>query len=170
MNHSKWLRVDLPPTVNEENALGRTNFGFEVGAEFVHGDTTLLSELLLDRGFKLKELFTWAHGDGYGGVSAKPAPDGGIGMYWLGKEKRLLRFDDKDEDLQHMIDTLWALRDRSESATASDPRSLLQALKEAGTFCVNSHFHCQLWTSPVDQFQELQSVFLGWPSPVMPTL
>lgn len=92
----------------------------------------MLSELLLDRGFKLKELFTWAHGDG--GVSAKPAPDGGVGMYWLGKEKRLLRFDDQDEDLKHMIETLWSLRDRSESATASDPRSLLQALKEAGVY------------------------------------
>jgi len=129
MGHSKWLRVDIPEGV-ESLQLGKHKFGFEVGAEFVHGSTTVLNDLLLDRGFRLKELFTWAHGDG--GVSAKPAPDGGIGMYWLGKEKRLLRYDDQDEDLKHMVATLWSLADRSEGATASDPRSLLQALKEAG--------------------------------------
>lgn len=30
MNHSKWLRVDLPPSVREEHALGRSNFGYGV--------------------------------------------------------------------------------------------------------------------------------------------
>eukprot|EP01126_Amoeba_proteus_P047608 TRINITY_DN5446_c0_g2_i3.p2 TRINITY_DN5446_c0_g2~~TRINITY_DN5446_c0_g2_i3.p2 ORF type:complete len:223 (+),score=55.49 TRINITY_DN5446_c0_g2_i3:79-669(+) len=127
--HAKWLRIDVPPTAHE-GVLGTHNFGFEVGAEFVHGETTILANLLLDRGVKLKELFTWAHGDG--GVSSKPAPDGGIGMYWLGKEKRLLRFDDQDADLKHMIETLWSLGKHSEGVTAKDPRSLLEALKEAG--------------------------------------
>jgi hypothetical protein len=166
----RWMRKHIPEGASAAGAvLGKDNFGFEVGAEFVHGPSTVrarpttartcarththtaalvcacvracvwqvLSSLLTEKGFKLRELFTWAHGDG--GVSEHPAPDGGIGMYWLGKDKKLLRFDDRDDDLQHMIHTLWALGDRSEAATRSDPRSLLQVRHCGGGGRVRGH-------------------------------
>lgn len=60
------------------------------------------------QGVEIKELFTWAHGDG--GPSAEPAPeDGGIGMYYIGKEKKFVRFDELDAELKHMSDVLWCV-------------------------------------------------------------
>ena len=41
-------------------------------------------------------VFTWAHGDG--GPDSELAPDGGMAMYYVGKEKKLLSWDSKDKD------------------------------------------------------------------------
>ena len=117
-SHDRWLRTHVPSS--SSRALGADNFGFEVGAEFVHGRTTPLNELLNERKVRLQELFTWAHGDG--GPSEKPAPDGGIGMYWMGKEQKLLRFDEKDADLDAMHEALWTIGDLSRGATHDDTR------------------------------------------------
>ena len=112
--------------------LGADRFDFELGAEFVHGPTTVLSELLHAHGAKLEKLFTWAHGDG--GVQRKPAPDGGIGFYWLGKEKQLMKYDEHiaDDELNFMNEYLGSLGDIPEETTARDTRTLLQAMRDAG--------------------------------------
>ena len=121
-SHDRWLRTYVPSP--SKRALGSDNFGFEVGAEFVHGRTTPLNDLLDERKVKLQELFTWAHGDG--GPSERAAPDGGIGMYWMGKEQKLLRFDEKDPDLEAMHEALWTIGDLSRGATHDDTRTLRQ--------------------------------------------
>ena len=127
-SHDRWLRTFVPSSPSR--ALGADNFGFEVGAEFVHGRTTPLNELLAERKVRLQELFTWAHGDG--GPSEKAAPDGGIGMYWMGKEQKLLRFDEKDPDLDAMHEALWTIGDLSRGATHDDTRTLRQYLADEG--------------------------------------
>jgi flavin-dependent dehydrogenase len=44
-SHNPWLRLHKPARAVEA-PLGAHNFGFEVGAEFVHGPDTVLGELL----------------------------------------------------------------------------------------------------------------------------
>ena len=68
----------------------------ELGAEFVHGETTRLNAFAERFGWELQPLFTWAQGDG--GPSSEPAPDGGHALYYLGNEKQLLRWDSDDPD------------------------------------------------------------------------
>ncbi|DAZ94117.1 TPA: hypothetical protein N0F65_008981 [Lagenidium giganteum] len=67
----------------------------EVGAELLHGANTSLTRMAEEQHWGLREIFTWAQGDG---GPTDPAPDGGIGYYYLGDQKRLLRFDDEDPD------------------------------------------------------------------------
>jgi monoamine oxidase len=127
--HLRWMRVHRPKDKsNVSRPLGADNFGFEVGAEFIHGMETPLGSLLKEHNVELKELFTWAHGDG--GPSEHPAPDGGIGMYWVGAEKRLIRFDAEEPEHKHMVEVLWGLGARKD--VDNDRRSLHQFLKDEG--------------------------------------
>ena len=131
-SHNRWLRVHRPSAPHAA-ALGSGTFGFEVGAEFVHGISTPLGAALRSHKAPLSELFTWAHGDG--GPSDKASSDGGIGMYYLGKEKRLMRFDELDEDFKKMHDVLWSLMARVEpngERDISDTRSLGELLTAEG--------------------------------------
>ncbi|KAG7393871.1 hypothetical protein PHYPSEUDO_000048 [Phytophthora pseudosyringae] len=67
----------------------------EVGAEFMHGANTTLTRLAEELNIGLREIFTWAQGDG---GPTEPAPDGGIGYYYVGDQKRMLKYDDEDEE------------------------------------------------------------------------
>jgi hypothetical protein len=76
----------------------------EVGAEFIHGGATILHDLARLKGWPLKQIFTWAQGDG--GPDGEAAPDGGAGYYYFcgqsnGGQQRLVRFDnEKDKDVE----------------------------------------------------------------------
>mmetsp|Transcript_20336 Transcript_20336/g.33536 ORF Transcript_20336/g.33536 Transcript_20336/m.33536 type:complete len:494 (-) Transcript_20336:674-2155(-) len=76
----------------------------ELGAEFIHGDSTILHQYAKEEGWKLKQIFIWAHGDG--GPCEKEAPDGGAGYYYVGFENKLYRFDQLDEELEKLSDEL----------------------------------------------------------------
>ncbi|KAE9025471.1 hypothetical protein PF011_g3018 [Phytophthora fragariae] len=65
----------------------------EVGAEFMHGANTTLTRLAEEHNIGMREIFTWAQGDG---GPTEPAPDGGIGYYYIGDQKRMLKYDDDD--------------------------------------------------------------------------
>ncbi|KAL3671510.1 hypothetical protein V7S43_003431 [Phytophthora oleae] len=67
----------------------------EVGAEFMHGANTTLTRMAEQKNIGLREIFTWAQGDG---GPTEPAPDGGIGYYYVGDQKRMLKYDDEDEE------------------------------------------------------------------------
>lgn len=57
-----------------------------LGAEIVHGDTNVITELSTKYKWPISQSFTWAHGDG--GPSKKEAPDGGAGYYYIGGLKK----------------------------------------------------------------------------------
>jgi hypothetical protein len=129
-SHSGWMRFHSPAR-SGSRPLGVDNFGFEVGGEFVHGTSTALNSLLEEEKAKCNELFTWSHGDG--GPSEHPAHDKGIGLYWIGKEKRMMRFDQQDEDHKHMVSVLWSLGERSkQEQDRGEGQSLLDYLKTKG--------------------------------------
>jgi len=137
ISHQKWIGVDIPtnPAPGAQGRLfGKDKFGFESGAEFIHGSKTVLNEFMKEHNFEGEELFTWAHGDG--GVSDQPAPSGHIGMYYLGKEKKLYRYDEVDGDLKKMQEVLLELAESAAGMTGSgnpiNSMSLLQALRNAG--------------------------------------
>jgi monoamine oxidase len=58
--------------------------GVEMGAEFLHGSTAAARQLVDALGLPTRTVFTTAHGDG--GPDEEPAPDGGVGWYWVGSE------------------------------------------------------------------------------------
>ncbi len=81
---------------------------FDEGAEFIHGTTTALNRLLEDA--PTYAVFTVAQGDG--GPDDHPTPEGKRGIYYLGKENRILRHDDEDPDFTAMNEQFWALSER----------------------------------------------------------
>jgi len=100
--------------------------GFEgelvsLGAEFVHGDGTVLHEYAREGNWELKEVFITAFGDG--GPGNTEAPDGGAGYYYDGVEKKLMRFDQLPEELKHLRDVLDELG-VEDSATTAENNSL----------------------------------------------
>lgn len=70
----------------------------ELGAELLHGKNTVLGQIVEEIGLEIKEVFTWAHGDG------GPHPDhhvnGTAGYYYDGKN--LLRFDQITQEHKHL--------------------------------------------------------------------
>lgn len=102
----------------------------ELGAEFIHGDVNPIVELCEEEGWSRRHLFTWSHGDG--GPAEAPAPDGGMGYYYLGREKKLLRFDDPDPDFAACNEALWRLPETEAVEADADPRSLRQYLVDEG--------------------------------------
>lgn len=57
-----------------------------LGAEIVHGDTNVITDLATKYSWPISQSFTWAHGDG--GPSEKEAPDGSAGYYYIGGLKK----------------------------------------------------------------------------------
>jgi len=95
----------------------------ELGAEFVYGTETRTNPILGSEppmespasGLELEEVFTWAQGRG--GPSSKAcARDGGVGMYYVGLDRRLLQFDARDEDFVRLNAALKAIGDTSGAA------------------------------------------------------
>jgi monoamine oxidase len=92
----------------------------EVGAEFIHGGTTILHDLARLKGWPLKQIFTWAQGDG--GPDDESAPDGGAGYYYFGGDhdgQRLVRFNEKDND-KEFAQTNELLADIAELPTTDE--------------------------------------------------
>jgi hypothetical protein len=102
----------------------------ELGAEFIHGDINPIVELCEEKGWGRRHIFTWSHGDG--GPSHEPAPDGGIGYYYLGAEKKLLRYDADDADMKKCNQVLWDLEHAEMAAAEADKRTLREYLIDAG--------------------------------------
>lgn len=127
-----------PPLAHLPRTLSRVNEDWtflpgrpiELGAEFIHGDANPIVELTEAQGWSRRHLFTWSHGDG--GPAEAPAPDGGIGFYYLGKERALHQFDSEDTDLHLCSEALWRLADAQPDAAEADPRSLLAFLRDEG--------------------------------------
>jgi len=102
----------------------------DLGAEFIHGDVNPIVELCESEGWRRRHIFTWSHGDG--GPADGPAPDGGIGYYYLGKENKLMQYDDEDPDMKLCNEALWALDKFSPKVADSDKRTLREYLVDSG--------------------------------------
>jgi monoamine oxidase len=102
----------------------------ELGAEFLHGDTTALSMVVERLGLRTRQAFTWAHGDG--GPSDKPAPDGGVAAYFVGSERRLVWWNEPDERLARLCAALDRIHALDPDAVRSDERSIAQFLVDEG--------------------------------------
>jgi Flavin containing amine oxidoreductase len=102
----------------------------ELGAEFLHGSATSLIKLAHAQQWQLQELFTWAHGDG----GPEPSTTGiGYGLYWLGREKRMLHWkDSNDADFEHLNDTISDMCEIPATESEGDTRSVEQWLVDAG--------------------------------------
>ena len=96
----------------------------------------MLFDLARQHGAGARKLFTWAQGDG--GPSEEPAPDGGVGYYWLNAERRLLRWDDPDPEFVQLNETLWGMADEAGGGGAAGAagrygESIGTHLRSAGT-------------------------------------
>jgi monoamine oxidase len=132
--HSGWLRVHRPESHGAGPAkapyFGADDYNFEIGGEFIHGPQSAMNEELARQGIKSYELFTWAHGDG--GPSAEPSHHGGVGMYYSGRTKDLLRHDALAPEQHQMIAALWKMNERPAAEADADRRSLKQYLRDEG--------------------------------------
>jgi hypothetical protein len=99
----------------------------DLGAELVHGDDTVLTQFGEKEKWLFHELFCWAQGDG--GPQEEPATDGGVGYYYMGKEKKLMRFDGLDADIEHLHEVLDAVGDEE---LLEDKQNLEEYLREKG--------------------------------------
>lgn len=82
-------------------------YSLDLGAEYVHGPGTILAGLVETQGWPVRHVFTWAMvraraitphtavarlteaaPQGDGGPATMPAPDSGVGMYYVGRERR----------------------------------------------------------------------------------
>jgi len=111
--HLPWVRVYCPEKVDSKTKFGTATFDMELGAEFLHGDKISLADICRKQNLKLTPLFTWAHGDG--GPDDEFAPDGGFGMYYVGRKDKLMRFDQIDEEHAHMHKVLWSFSELKNS-------------------------------------------------------
>eukprot|EP01116_Phalansterium_solitarium_P006231 TRINITY_DN18539_c0_g1_i1.p1 TRINITY_DN18539_c0_g1~~TRINITY_DN18539_c0_g1_i1.p1 ORF type:complete len:535 (+),score=185.93 TRINITY_DN18539_c0_g1_i1:35-1639(+) len=99
----------------------------DLGAEFVHGDGTPLKDIIDKQGWPCRLLFTWAQGDGE--TPALPV-QGGISAYWLGREKKLLRYDTDHPEIRKANETVWNMG--AQHPSDSDKRTLEQYLIDEG--------------------------------------
>ena len=110
-------------------------YKIDLGAEFIHGDNSMLNDFARERGEPVEELFCWAQGDG--GPSEAPIGDG-YGLYFIkgdpatNKPDRLLRFDDKDSEFKSLNRNLWDLILLDEASVGED-LSLMDYLREFNT-------------------------------------
>jgi len=111
----------------------------DLGAEFVHGSSTLLSQLAAENGWQLRRLAVWAQGDG--GPPVQEAPDGGAAYYIVrdGGKMKALRFNELDGAAAGTMAAVRAangahkvLQGSLLEAPASDARPLGQAMLDHG--------------------------------------
>jgi hypothetical protein len=99
----------------------------------VHGTSTVLNALINELGEPLQPLFIWAQGDG--GPLSHPV-NGGYAMYYLGKEKKALRYDVTETEDADFVRCNSVLADLCEHAndprTSTDTRSLEAWLRDEG--------------------------------------
>ena len=57
-----------------------------LGAEIVHGDENVITDLAKKQNWEMSQNFIWAHGDG--GPSKTVAPNGAAGYYYIGGLKK----------------------------------------------------------------------------------
>ena len=102
-----FVQVHIPDDADEDSVMGSSSgeYVFETGAEFIHGEKTVLFDLARKYRAGARKLFTWAQGDG--GPSEGPMPDGGIGYYWV--DGKLMRYDDPDPEFTALNEMLWAM-------------------------------------------------------------
>jgi monoamine oxidase len=78
----------------------------ELGAELIHGNCNSLTQLADEEGWPICPVFTWAHGDG----GPCPSTSGqGHGLYYIARQRRMLRWDAEDEDFVHLNESLREL-------------------------------------------------------------
>eukprot|EP01125_Pyxidicula_operculata_P010784 TRINITY_DN3554_c0_g1_i1.p1 TRINITY_DN3554_c0_g1~~TRINITY_DN3554_c0_g1_i1.p1 ORF type:complete len:510 (-),score=98.68 TRINITY_DN3554_c0_g1_i1:68-1597(-) len=99
----------------------------DVGADFIHGQKTILKKYTDRRGFPYRKLFTWAQGDG---PAQAHHVGGGAAMYYLGLKKKLVRWDTDDKDVTTVNKLLWSMG--KNELDYSDTRSLENYLRENG--------------------------------------
>ncbi|KAG1710856.1 hypothetical protein DVH05_013579 [Phytophthora capsici] len=113
--------------------LNNTSFipgmSIEVGAEFMHGANTTLTRMAEQLNVGLREIFTWAQGDG---GPTEPAPDGGIGYYYIGDQKRMLKYDDEDEEFLKFNLSVADLSDLENIDQISPHKSMRDYFNEIG--------------------------------------
>jgi monoamine oxidase len=97
----------------------------DLGAEFIHGSKTKLKKYCDKYGIATRKMFTWAQGDGH---TSKYPVWGEMSMYYIGKDKKLLRWDTKDPDVKKVNDLLWSLWKIDE--IPDDKKTLKQYLKD----------------------------------------
>eukprot|EP01114_Cavostelium_apophysatum_P017495 TRINITY_DN5212_c0_g1_i1.p1 TRINITY_DN5212_c0_g1~~TRINITY_DN5212_c0_g1_i1.p1 ORF type:complete len:504 (+),score=50.73 TRINITY_DN5212_c0_g1_i1:31-1512(+) len=99
----------------------------DLGAEFIHGKDSILNDLINENGWPHRLMFTWAQGDG-----EHPAELFGkeYALYYMGKEKKLLPYDTKDEEILRLNELLWNLSDLQ--VDENDTRTLEQYLRDCG--------------------------------------
>nr|CCA16126.1 unnamed protein product [Albugo laibachii Nc14] len=98
----------------------------DLGAEFVHGDNTSLTNLARQEGWNMYEIFTWAQGDG---GPAQATHVNGAGYYFLGDQKRMLRFDDSDPEFCTFNNAVLGLSASENISEISRDRSMMDYFK-----------------------------------------
>ena len=110
-----------------------TGCKIDLGAEFIHGDNSMLNDFAARTNQPLEHLFCWAHGDG--GPSEAPIGDG-YGLYFISgdesKPSRLLRFDDTSVDFKSLNRNLWDLS-FVDDESLDESLSMHDYLKDLGT-------------------------------------
>ncbi|KUF97348.1 hypothetical protein AM588_10011667 [Phytophthora nicotianae] len=101
----------------------------EMGAEFMHGANTTLTRMAEEYNIGLREIFTWAQGDG---GPTEPAPDGGVGYYYIGDQKRMLRYDDEDEEFVKFNESVFDLSDLENIDQIPPEKSMRDYFNEIG--------------------------------------
>jgi len=99
----------------------------DLGAEFIHGRKTVLKKIADEQGFPVRKLHTWAQGDG---PFPKYPMSGGTHLYWLGKEKQLLRYDTEEPEILKVNTLLWEMGEVN--PPQSDTRTIGQYLASHG--------------------------------------
>ncbi|KAG5185246.1 hypothetical protein JKP88DRAFT_312853, partial [Tribonema minus] len=99
----------------------------ELGAEFLHGSATSMTQLARRLHLPTQELFTWAQGDG---GPLPPASGPGHALYYLGRERRLLRAPYDDADFAALNAALLDMCETDAATTERDARSVLQWLAQ----------------------------------------
>ncbi|CAM9742404.1 unnamed protein product [Discosporangium mesarthrocarpum] len=91
----------------------------DLGAELIHGVKTSLYNIAVDNGWKMEEFFTLAQGDG------GPCPceeNDAYGVFYLGQEKRMIRWDSEEPDFVHLNNYFRGLGESYRGLLKKHPR------------------------------------------------
>lgn len=116
--------------VKQTTSFLKSGMPVDLGAEIVHGDDNAVISAAKEGGWLLHKFFVWSQGDG--GPLDEPASDGGIAYYYHGTDKKLMRYNEIDEDQQKLHDVLWSLSEKDPEDFKSDKRSLEDFLRDEG--------------------------------------